>query len=935
MAIGKIEILDMRGAKVGVGIKSIDTYYIASENGTTPPELVDVDLDINSEGILGFTDVSSTFSIENNLVFARQNDSNLLLTIDQNLITGVGDWTDSIPEVPEGWFLWTKTIQTLTDNRITVSYAVFKQGERGPQGKDASTFYFEINQPEILMFKKESEEETGAKIYDTIFAPEILVGSIWEKDLSVETGKSLITLVDSDKEFFKLYLYDSKEFIEVDNIIEIEGNQFKINTQKLLQNSTQETILKIIFNKIIDDKKIDISSYLTVRFGISADMANLSVSAGGIVGAIQNTKLIFNSNGLIVQNGGLEIRNNSGDSVLYANNYGNLTLKGYVEAFGGKFSGDISGSSGTFSGSITGASGTIGGFLIEKGRLISISIDNGTPLIELNGEQGIIKAKNIELGTGATIKDFIKLGENVILKNPKQVSEDFISVSSQEGIQTLSINSTGLINIGNEQNRIILHGPEGIIYSANYKDNQTGWQISNKEAIFNNIVARGELKAAVFSYGETQAIGGTLIVRPSGKVAQISVNEENNTFEVTMDSYIGFNIGDWCLFDNGQRFFYKIRDFITEEETIIGLVFEKTEEVVQIESFIGKPIINFGKTKSVGISINGSEDNSFATSNAISIFEFDENKRKINPKIILGKVPDENIYGAIKNTYGLYAENALLKGSLITKSQGQEDGPIYCGINTVYTESKEQPTSQKYTQFFGENNFGNILFWAGAKDIDKNSIEDSPFLIDERGNLIAKSGYFKGSIITDSKIVATEIETAVLTGPTIEGNPSAALTIKDASKGIIFENLGTTIFSLGEKAIEASIPKITFNKYFKIDDKGAVFTPKIYATNSSAINGANNLNSSEAILIENNKIKYLNIESKDLDNLEIKSYLDFSSGFKFIPEGLNNEAFTINNSEVRSNIDLYIGQGVKYSEKAEYKPVYNNGEIIGYDLYLK
>jgi hypothetical protein len=61
MAIGKIEILDMRGAKVGIGIKSINTYYNISDNGATPPEFKDVDLNVNTEGFLGFTDIDSTF----------------------------------------------------------------------------------------------------------------------------------------------------------------------------------------------------------------------------------------------------------------------------------------------------------------------------------------------------------------------------------------------------------------------------------------------------------------------------------------------------------------------------------------------------------------------------------------------------------------------------------------------------------------------------------------------------------------------------------------------------------------------------------------------------------------------------------------------------------------------------------------------------------
>ena len=44
------------------------------------------------------------------------------------------------------------------------------------------------------------------------------------------------------------------------------------------------------------------------------------------------------------------------------------------------------------------------------------------------------------------------------------------------------------------------------------------------------------------------------------------------------------------------------------------------------------------------------------------------NKTKnITPRIVLGKLPnEESIYGYAAGTYGLYAENVLLKGSLVT-----------------------------------------------------------------------------------------------------------------------------------------------------------------------------------------------------------------------------------------------------------------------------
>jgi hypothetical protein len=49
----------------------------------------------------------------------------------------------------------------------------------------------------------------------------------------------------------------------------------------------------------------------------------------------------------------------------------------------------------------------------------------------------------------------------------------------------------------------------------------------------------------------------------------------------------------------------------------------------------------------------------------LSVFDFDVENKTLNPHIILGKLPEDG-YGFASGTYGLYAENVLLKGSLVT-----------------------------------------------------------------------------------------------------------------------------------------------------------------------------------------------------------------------------------------------------------------------------
>jgi hypothetical protein len=97
-----------------------------------------------------------------------------------------------------------------------------------------------------------------------------------------------IELEESDSDSFALSLYDSLSgsFAVIEQKPQIIEGKFEINIQEILSGLENETVLKIALQKKIDGKNVNISTYLTARYGISSDMASLSVNAGGIVGAI-------------------------------------------------------------------------------------------------------------------------------------------------------------------------------------------------------------------------------------------------------------------------------------------------------------------------------------------------------------------------------------------------------------------------------------------------------------------------------------------------------------------------------------------------------------------------------------------------------------------------------------------------------------------------
>jgi hypothetical protein len=186
--------------------------------------------------------------------------------------------------------------------------------------------------------------------YSTSFSPELLEVRLYEKDVDAEEGQ---LQRDLSLEDLKLYLYDGIEFVEIIPTAEVLNGAVVLDIKEILKNQESESILKIQCKTTVDDKIINTSVYPIIRYALNKDMANLSISANGIVSAIQETKIEFNANGLTVKNGGISILNKGNKKVLWADDGGNLHLTGAIEATSGSFKGTIEAESGTFTGKIT------------------------------------------------------------------------------------------------------------------------------------------------------------------------------------------------------------------------------------------------------------------------------------------------------------------------------------------------------------------------------------------------------------------------------------------------------------------------------------------------------------------------------------------------------------------------------------------------------
>lgn len=810
------------------------------------------------------------------------------------------------------------------------------QGQPGAPGKDAQKYKIETNQDEILKFFSAEEEETQ------IFSPNVLSISIYEITPEEEAGQRKIN-IGSDLSGFKFSVYDKqwKDFIIPENSNDliyssIENgslilyfnalSQYKVNEEKLNSGTEKEetddaytlrvekekniysicssltendVVLKIEYKIQQEDGKIYLSEKLiTIRHAMTQDMAKLALKADGIYASIASAALEFTADGLSVRNGGLTIKNNSDITVFGADTDGNLEISGIIHA-----------SDGEFTGTITANSGTIGGFEISKHEIKSDGLSLQSSYTDENKKPvpSKIVADNIEIGTGAIIRDYINLGDKVQLRTPNDDNKNFIEVkpNSEDGTNnnqpySIQMDNTGKIILGN--NAIILDGAEQTISGQN-------WNIQPDLATFNNIIVNGSIKAASFEYGEISSVGGVIFVRPSSRIAEIKEGKAR------LESVKGFSPEDYCRV--GESY------FTVKEIEANYLTFN--EDISALEA--GNTIVNMGKKGTVGIGINGSDDVLFGLeSNAITVNEFDiqGDIKRLVPKLILGKLPNDYV-GNNSTTYGLYADNVILNGQLTTRTDASKN--IYSGIGTKIYENA--PSTSNMTDYFPdveldgkiiETPRGQILMWAGAKD--KNDIENAKFFVDEYGNMYAGSAYFKGTIITDSIIKAAEIQTAILTGA---GKSEPALAIKNVTEGIHFikedETETKAVFRVSSEEFDIDGLKANLNAVYsdtgtliaglEITQNGVVTAPFInlgdLVIEKTYVRHRNN----------NTKIDFIDNEEETSLNLKIN---EISKMF-------------INTSGTSINGNLFYTDGAEV--KGEYRQITDENQIvIGYDLYI-
>ena len=675
-----------------------------------------------------------------------------------------------------------------------------------------------------------------------------------------------------------------------------------------LQNVTGEQFLKItIYN---EDKSTPMLIYnIPILLRVPQGLLDFNINAQDITAAIDNTGMKFNINGLKIINGGFSVikeTQDRGEEELLTFNNGELKIVG----------------NGTFTGEIVANRGKIANFTIEENSLSTKDLQIWSSYRDAQGVEvpSKIQVKNIDIGSGAHIEEYIQLGSGYI-RNPNLASNSsriFIETLSDQGQTTFYLTDAGVIKLGPTENScIILNGVDSSIRGKN-------WSITPDFASFSNVEVSGVINTAVFNQSSIQNIGSTMIFQDSAKINSDFLNT-TDYFQVENNA-LTLNIGDLVQLsnlDNGQPIIVRVVE-IFQNNYYVELAEDASGSEERLKELLNSPdtiITVLGVSGDTIFSVSASNkfnSKPYLHANALSLAEIQEREGQVSyqKKLVLGNLSGIQYAETALSGYGLYCENVYLNGQLVGRA-GQTGNYCYAGISTI--------NNIKSSYFDNED----IIFWAGARTLNPTpNSDDIPFYITTNGNLYASSGVFKGSLITDATITASSLKAAAIYPLDSE---SASLKIFNTNKergGISFReddgidgietlNISTSGFVAKGKTF------IDLSKNNEIDISASTLMSKT-------------VNLENRIFINSTGIKTLSLNDEILD-LE-----NFIFGLSFTDVGFRLEDRTGGslNYDKNKNIfeiqkaDFKAAQNVFYGEKMRYQKVVIEGEEIGYDLYI-
>lgn len=731
-----------------------------------------------------------------------------------------------------------------------------------------------------------------------------------------------------------------------------------------LNNSNSSLAFKIGTLMKTADGDEESSRLISVKTGVNSDLARLSLEANGIYAAIQDAGFEFNSLGLKITNGNFEIVKTLTDDegnktqvqgLYYNNTDGSLSINGPIIS-----GGTITGVNGSFSGEVTATSGSIGGFTIANNAIYSndgeLKLFASVKADEENGilaQESKIEVKNIVLGTGATVSDYIRLG-NLYLYNPVKHGGEAIVAFDKNGDAAFVLKDNGIITVQGES----------VIQSKQIPGtDEYYWKLSPEMAMFQNGSFSGTVTAStinastiitqVFKAQQIQAMGGSFIFRPSTRDISIAAAEDTNTYTVTINDKEFQNVANFIendaimlqLSGTGSTGTFRVQGYVssivmTADQKIksITVVMDKKIDLsatVDALIYLGQAatnnIIAINSEKSTGGS-------NFLSPHALSMTELSrgDNGWITKERLVLGDLDwIEKLKGKGLG-YGLYSDNVYLMGSLITTDK---TGGTVAGINSnsAISPMKDENAANN-DRFDGNGHTKNdrVLMWAGAEDDTTASILNAPFLVTKEGFVYANKGVFSNGIISNSTISASTIKSAIIDGSGEKGEPSLIIydTETDNNTGVQFRKW--TNQNTGEFADTLAIGHNGF--YLGTYEKGITPFISLETTNSDSdskreISFKGRRYSTDCLKIEDGIIEYVGtattIDTTTEKTSDAVAKIAFS---KKQIKVFNN--LLIENAKIELKSLAQLDETIRFGKETENRMEYKRDEKEGYSLYV-
>lgn len=669
----------------------------------------------------------------------------------------------------------------MTEFKNLITLTQVSDGAPGAPGRDGLGYYVKTNQEEMLCFYTSEGLDISPKLLEITLhkLPDINTAIDFQNNYNfgyIDSEGKFVSLIGD--EFLDYYSFGIQEQDKIAKPLTlIYDFPALVKNNEVVKQAIINSLLRFSFLENGEEVLIKVIPF---REGLSPEMAQFNVTATNINAAVDGSFLVFEKTGLKVYGAGLSIYNNK-DSIepaFFADNSGDLHIKGVIEATGGSFTGAVHATWADFDG------GEIGGFNIKANEL-----SNQNKTLILNGKEGFIYAENIQIGKGASISEYIALGNARIYNPNHEDANGAILVSG--GIR---INDDGNASFGN----IEIDGNNSVIRGQN-------WSISPDRANFSNITISGAIETAVFKTGAVQAAGSAMIFSPSYKIESIEngIITIKEKIDIDIDSII------WLVTTEGKHDEFRVAES-TQEDNLTKI---KLKENINA-SYVA--IIIIGKEDSMILGVNGG---SAKIANLVygKGLTITSHNNQNTPNLFLGDLSSLGIKEY--SGYGLFADNVYLKGSLTTQAGLHS----YAGINTL--------NGVQAIAFEDDNS--KIIFWAGSDSPDDKDIKKAPFQVTEEGSIYASRANLTNSLIVGGIITGTDIYTARIHGTGQNSEP--ALSIYDTSGGISFrsnyeqDNQGVETFLINNQGFKAK-----GNWFINILENGlASFCGQEFKTNGS------------------------------------------------------------------------------------------------------